>query len=440
MIEAGSLAQCRRPKLRATLCCVALLVLSAPVAASQTFIDFDDFSRRLEASNPESRQELSDSFVRWQQEHGGFPIVKHDGSVVFFFRGSGKEQDVRITGDFRPSSFFSVTWDSIGSPMTRIGQVFYGRLKFQPDARFDYKFVVDGHSAVDALNPRRVISGPGGGEVSELVMARHRLLTEILVRPGIPRGTLNVVQEPWATPKVTIYLPPGYSPSNRYPTLYTTDGSAWIELVQLPTILDNLISNGEIEPIIAVMIDATGDRRSWYYYNPEYLTYVRRVSDYVDSHYSTRRNADQRAHVGTSAGGRAALYAGLELPKLFEKIGMLSPSLDAPAYYYEPYFSESRRPNRNLRVWLSAGTYEGSIYRDAHTIEAYFKKVGVKTRAVYVHQGHSFGAWRELTPDMLKYFFFRIRDNRRPIGIYQSRLTNVAADKHFSDAASPQWW
>ena len=439
MIEAGILVHWRRGTLSAALRCVGLILLSAPVAAAQTFIDFDDFTRRLEASTPESRQELSDSFVRWQQGHGGFPIVEHDSSVVFFFRGSGNEQDVRVTGDFRPSSFFSVYWDSIGSPMTRIGQVFYGRMKFQPDARFDYKLVVDGHSTVDALNPRRVISGPGGGEVSELVMARHRLPTEILVRPGTPRGILSVVQEPWATPKVSIYLPPGYSPSSRYPTLYTADGSAWIGLVQLPTILDNLIASREIEPIIAVMIDATSDRRGWYYYNPEYLTYLRRVSAYVDSHYSTRPNADQRAHVGSSAGGRASLYVGLELPQLFGKIGMLSPSLDGPAYYYEPYFSDSRRPNHNLRVWLSAGTYEGVIYRDAQTIEAYFKKVGVKTRAVYVHQGHSFGAWRELTPDMLKYLFPPNPDNRHPIGSYKSRLTNIAADTHFSDAASLQW-
>jgi len=407
MIQAGILAKCRRLELRATLSCIVLLVLSAPVAASQTFVDFDDFAHRLEASKPESTQALVNSFVRWQQDHGGFPIVEHDGSVVFFFRGGADEREVRVTGDFRPSSFFSVYWDSTGSPMTRMGKIFYERLKFEPDARFDYKFVFDGRSTVDPLNPRHVISGPGGGEVSELVMARHRVHTEFLVRPDIPHGTLNVVQELWATPKVTIYLPPGYSPSKRYPTLYTADGSAWIEFVRLPTIVDNLILDGEIQPIIAVMIDATSDRRSWYYYNPDYLKYLGRVTDYVDSHYSTRPSVDQRVHAGTSAGGRAALYAGLELPKLFGKIGMLSPSLDAPAYYYEPYFSESRRPNRSLRIWLSAGTYEGAIYRDAQTIEAYFKKVGVKTRAVYVHQGHSFGAWRELTPDMLKYFFPR---------------------------------
>jgi enterochelin esterase-like enzyme len=262
---------------------------------------------------------------------------------------------------------------------------------------------------LDVLNSRKVISGPGGGEVSELVMPKHRVPAETLPREGIPHGTLRVVQELWATPKVTVYVPPGYDSSKRYPTLYTADGSAWNELIKLPTILDNLISDRAIEPLIAVMVDATNDRRGWYYYNPEYLTYVRRVLDYVDSHYSTRARADQRAHVGTSAGGRAALYVGLELPNFFEKIGMLSPSLDAPAYMYEPYFSGSKRPNRNLEVWLSAGSYEGSIYRDTQTMEAYFKRVGVRTRSVYLHQGHSFEAWREATPNMLKYFFPRNR-------------------------------
>lgn len=384
---------------------LALSVLSPSTALSQSFTGFDDFLRRFETSSSESRQGLAESFVRWQQERGGFPIVDRDGSVVFFFRGSGKEQDVRVTGDFRPSSFFTVYWDSIGAPMARVGSVFYCRDRFELDARIDYKFIVNGQSTIDPLNPRKLISGAGGGEVSELLMPNYRLPTETLMRAGIPQGRLHVVQEPWATPKVTIYLPPGYDLSKDYPTLYTADGSAWVELIQLPTILDNLIADRAIEPVIAVMIDAAADRRTWYYYNPEYLAYLRRVLDYVDSHYSTRTRAEERVHAGSSAGGRASLFTGLELPELFGNIGMLSPSFDGPAYYYEPYFSGRKRPDQNLRVWLSAGSYEGAIHRDAQTMEAYFNKVGARTRAVYVHQGHSFGAWRELAPEMLRYFF-----------------------------------
>ena len=55
--------------------------------------------------------------------------------------------------------------------------------------------------------------------------------------------------------------------------------------------------------------------------------------------------------------------------------------------------------------YMSAGTYEEYIHRDTRTLERYFRKVGVKTKTIYTHEGHSFGAWRNLTPDMLEYFF-----------------------------------
>jgi enterochelin esterase-like enzyme len=384
---------------------LSLLLILPSAAFSQSFTSFEDFLRQYEASSPELRHELAQSFLEWQRVRGGFPIVDRNGNAVFFYLGNGKEQDVRVVGDFHPSSFFNIYWDSIGEPMTREGSVFYKRNKFEPDARIDYKFIIDGQSTIDPLNPHTLFSGAGGGEVSELIMPGFILSTETLERPGIPKGTLHIVQEPWATPKVTIYLPPGYDPSKDYPTLYTADGSAWVEIIKLPTILDNLIADRAIEPIIAVMIDAAKDRRAWYYFNPEYLAYLRRVVSHVDSHYSTRARVEERVHVGSSAGGRITLYTGLELPGLFRNLGMLSPSFDGPAYYYEPYFSGRKRPDPNLRVWLSAGTYEGSIHRDAQTMEVYFKKVGAKMKFVYVHQGHSFGAWRNLTPDMLKYFF-----------------------------------
>jgi enterochelin esterase-like enzyme len=382
-----------------------LLTLLPSTALSQSFTGFEDFLQRYEASSPESRQELAQAFVNWQRTRGGFPIVERDGRVLFFYLGSGEGQDVRLVGDFRPSSVYNIYWESTGETMTRVGSVYYSRHTFEPDARLDYKFIVNGQSTVDPLNSRTLFSGVGGGEASELIMPDHRLPPETLERPGFARGTLQVVEESWATPKVIIYLPPGYDPSRKYPTLYTADGSAWVEYIKLPTILDNLIADRTIEPVIAVMIDPAKDRRAWYYYNPEYLTYLQRVVEHVDRNYSTLARAEERVHAGSSAGGRITLHTGLELPHLFSNLGMLSPAFDGPAYYYEPYFSGRKRPDRYLRIWMSAGTYEGSIHRDTQTMEAYFKKVGTRAKAVYVHQGHSFGAWRGLVPDMLKYFF-----------------------------------
>jgi enterochelin esterase-like enzyme len=153
------------------------------------------------------------------------------------------------------------------------------------------------------------------------------------------------------------------------------------------------------------MIDAAADRNSWYSYNEDYLKYLRRVVDYMDSSYATRPQAGARLHAGTSAGGRAALYAGLELPGYFSNLALLSPSLSGPVYYFEPYFRGRKRPDSKLRLWMSAGTYEGYIYRDALTMEEYFTRLDIPIKAVYLHQGHSFGAWRESAEEMLLHFF-----------------------------------
>jgi enterochelin esterase family protein len=383
---------------------LVLLLLCPWITAAQDFVDFDDFLRRYEATPESLKPALAQAFVNWQRRRGGFPIRKSNGEAVFFYIGDSQGTDVRLTGDFRQASFSNVNWDNVGEPMDRVGSVFYKRKRFEPDARLDYKFVIDGKDRRDPLNPRTLISGSGGGEVSELVMPEHRMPSIAPIQDG-RQGSLRQIEESWAQPRVTVYLPPGYDPSNRYPTIYTADGAAWVELIRLPALLDQLIAKRAIEPVIAVMIDAAADRSAWYSYNEDYLKYLRRVIDHVDKSYATRPQAIARVHAGTSAGGRAALYAGLELPGLFSNLALLSPSLSGPVYYFEPYFSGRQRPDPKSRIWMSAGTYEGYIYRDAQVLEAYFKKVEIPVRAVYLHQGHSFGAWRESTEEMLLHFF-----------------------------------
>ena len=133
--------------------------------------------------------------------------MRRDLPVLFLYLASGSEQEVRLTGDFRTRSFANPYWDLVGESMTRVGSIFYLRRTFESDARLDYRFVVNGKGKLDPLNPRTIVSGAGEGDASELVMPNHHIPEEIVVTARVPRGTLHVVQEPWATPKVTIYLP-----------------------------------------------------------------------------------------------------------------------------------------------------------------------------------------------------------------------------------------
>ena len=53
---------------------------------------------------------------------------------------------------------------------------------------------------------------------------------------------------------VIIYLPPQYTPFHEYPICIAQDGKDYFQLGRVVRILDELINDGEIEPIIFVGI------------------------------------------------------------------------------------------------------------------------------------------------------------------------------------------
>ena len=57
----------------------------------------------------------------------------------------------------------------------------------------------------------------------------------------------------------------------------------------------------------------------------------------------------------------------------------------------------------HMDVWISAGTYEARIAEQARLLEKHFPGATL----TLTHDGHSFGAWRERVPAMLRHFFPR---------------------------------
>lgn len=394
---------------------IALVIVIATTFALElyaadkpSFANFDSFVDAYKNAHLEERSVILEEFTSWQSSHGGFPITEKDGSAIFLYVGDGNETDVKLLGDFLPRSYQDFYWDPMGVPMLPIVEgapVYFKKLKFEPNARFDYRFRVNDEGIIDPLNNTTIYSGVGDGEASVITMPEYEIAQETISRPNVSQGKLEIVEKDWADHKVRIYLPANYDPSQSYPVVYTADGSAWEEIIGLPTILDNLISDGTITPVIAVMIDTAPNRRSWYYYNPEYLNYLQKAIEYVDSHYATFSSPDKRVHIGSSAGGRTAYYTALERPDLILNLGLFSPSFSGSPSFFEPYFSGAKRPNKKIRIWMCAGTYEQVLYQDALIMERYFKKVGLSTTTNYSHEGHSFGNWRNQASAMLKHYF-----------------------------------
>ncbi|NEE00963.1 alpha/beta hydrolase-fold protein [Phytoactinopolyspora halotolerans] len=141
------------------------------------------------------------------------------------------------------------------------------------------------------------------------------------------------------------YLPPGYQQSDEsYATIYLLHGrgdtmDAW---QRIAADLDELISDGTIDPLIAVMPDAPwSDRGNWYVDSaytgdeaPAGAAVETALSSdlvaHIDQEYRTVADRDARAVGGYSMGGYGALRYALAHQDVFGAGMVLSPAVYVP--------------------------------------------------------------------------------------------------------------
>jgi enterochelin esterase-like enzyme len=120
-----------------------------------------------------------------------------------------------------------------------------------------------------------------------------------------PQSTAPVGSHPLA-----VYTPPGYQARGKtvYPTLYLSHGAGgnevdWSTQGGAGNILDNLIADHQIQPMVVVMTNFNGLSGGTAGYSTDV---VQNVIPYVEAHYNVSKDADDRAFAGLSAGGSRA--------------------------------------------------------------------------------------------------------------------------------------
>ena len=103
-----------------------------------------------------------------------------------------------------------------------------------------------------------------------------------------------------------VYLPAGFDPvNNAYPVAYVSHGGGgneadWMTIGDIPTILDNLIAEGEVAPMIAVTMDNT--YWGWNYDNIK-KNLMENIIPYIETKYGVSTDPADRAFCGLSMGG-----------------------------------------------------------------------------------------------------------------------------------------
>ena len=328
-------------------------------------------------------------------------------SVAFLYRGDAKA--VSWAGDFNG-------WHpgQPGFTGTKTGQanIWIALQKFPENARFDYKIVVDDQWIMDPDNPDVQMSGMGPN--SQFHMPGWKFPDETELGHDVIRGNLSdnipIKSEKLGYPvNYKVYTPYNYARSEGLPVIYVTDGHEYADDQKgaMLIVLDNLIFAGEIKPVVAVFIDPrdpgndkTNRRGDEYVCNQKFADFVGdELVPLIDKSYKTHACPDDRMILGTSLGGMNAAWFGAVRTKDFHLLGIQSPAFNKTVL--ESFAKLDWFP---FRVYMTTG-----VVYDTQQQALEMKQILEKNKVDFVYkevfEGHSWGNWRALLGDMLRYFF-----------------------------------
>lgn len=144
--------------------------------------------------------------------------------------------------------------------------------------------------------------------------------------------------------EAVVYLPPGYEDgAERYPVLYLLHGAGgdertWVDRQQAHVILDNLIADGRLDPLVVVMpygyttrLEEGVRRRGAAAYKTDMeefaVDFVEDLIPRVESRYRVRADREHRAIAGLSMGGGQSLAIGLSRPEMFSAVAGFSSAM-----------------------------------------------------------------------------------------------------------------
>lgn len=179
----------------------------------------------------------------------------------------------------------------------------------------------------DSLNPVVLdFNVPGeprdSNPASVLTLPKAPQALACRLRPDIKHGALTKLEFKSeilgnARP-VWIYTPPEYTPADdKYGAMLVFDGSCYVTAIPTPTILDNLIADGKIPPMIGIFIDSLSqDARNKEL--PCNADFIRSLSDellpWVRVQFAVSEDPTRMIAAGSSYGGLAALFFALKRP------------------------------------------------------------------------------------------------------------------------------
>jgi len=351
------------------------------------------------------------------------PEVKADGTVVFRLPLPNLKK-VELDGDFKEKGFqdtISMTKDEKTGEWTATVKV--------PPGSYQYWFIADGFTMPDPSNTH---VRPASGVFKSQFEVPGPDVSWMAVR-DVPHGILHehafFSKDNATYRRLVVYTPPGYdsSANKNYPVLYLLHGGndferGWTQAGRANWIMDNLVADNKIVPMIVVMpfghatSGSTGkapeveaiqaahgvkDSSNW----SMEKDIINNIIPLIEKEYRVSKDKEHRAIIGYSMGGGHSTSIGLNHPELFVYVGGMS------GYTQEgglsKFLADPAKTNKDFKlVWLGCGTDDMLAINGGRTLDKLLTSKGIN------HQWtespgyrHDYQVWRLYLKDFATQLF-----------------------------------
>ena len=192
------------------------------------------------------------------------------------------------------------------------------------------------------------------------------------------------------------------------------DGNEAMEFMQYTTVLDNLLADGKMEPILVVFMSPAQQHSE--YIGDGQPIFMKALCDefvpVIDRMFKTAPLPSKRAIAGISSGGHMALLTVFSRPDVFLMGAGQSPTISHEIYEPLSKLTETT-PRPAFRIWMDAGNFDlmGGVIERKTFLEAIedlhheLETRGITHAFNVYNDGHQWANWRERTDDVLVYLF-----------------------------------
>jgi enterochelin esterase family protein len=334
------------------------------------------------------------------------PTVNPDGSITFYFPAAAAKNVLLDLEGADPQ------------PMTQAADGMWSltTAPLQPEF-YGYGFRADG---IAYLDPGSVLIKPNLLNLQNEIEVHGTQPMDWDVQ-NVPRGVVHhhfyQSQTLGRASDFYVYTPPDYNPKNKYPVLYllhgySDDASGWTAVGRAHVILDNLIAQNKIKPMVVVMPLGYGTmdmithtwtawsdkelvNRNFTQYNQILLNEVRPQAEKM---YSISKDRKDNAIAGLSMGGGESLRTGLNHLDDFAYIGAFSSAVPDKADFDQVFpnlASEVQKDKDRLKLlWVACGT-DDRLITSNRAFTAWLKQQQIPVTVIETPGRHTWMVWRD---------------------------------------------